>query len=135
MAMMEMLTGETPQQLGSNEFPWRSDGEELNALPGFDPLSYSPTVIYTTDTKLRPITRSKGDRYLLLDCRVFGPGEWGTPVDMYDDSLELRELQMNWGVRLNFQTPTNNDYVPLLSVAPPSVNTDAYLGHSPSIYY
>lgn len=61
--------------------------------------------------------------------------ESGTPVDMYDDSLELRELQMNWGVRLNFQTPTNNDYVPLLSVAPPSVNTDAYLGHSPSIYY
>ncbi|GHJ88708.1 hypothetical protein NliqN6_5110 [Naganishia liquefaciens] len=133
MAKMEMLTGETPQQMRYNDFPWKSDGGELNVVPGFDPLSYSPTVLYTTDKKLRPITRSQRDKYLLLDCRVYGPGEDGTPVDKADDLLDLDQLtdQTYWGIRLPFQAPVEGDF-PLLKVAPPTVNTDAYLSHSSS---
>lgn len=133
MAMMEMMTGEKPEQMPYNNFPWHRFAGEYDANSGFDPLSYSPTILYTADKKLRPITRSNDDVYYLFDCRMYGPGESGTPVDKTDELLGIERLvgQTYWGIRLTFQKPENGDYT-LLRVAEQRINTDAYFSKSAS---
>lgn len=132
MAIMAMLTGEKPEGMRYSKFPWKRDGGEFNPETGFDPLSYSPTVVFTSDKKLRPITRSSEDTYYLLDCRVYGPGEGATPAHKADSLLDIGALtqQVSWTIRLPFQTPVAE--YNLLKVAPPSIKTDEYFSHSDS---
>jgi hypothetical protein len=132
MAIMHMLTGDTPEGLWRQNLVWSKDGGEYDGT--FDPLNYSPTVLYTADKKLRPILRSKDDLYSLQDCRVFSAGDRATPVDKDDELLELPVLhdQTYWAVRLPFRKPAANVEGPLLKVSPPEFDTEPYFSPRPT---
>lgn len=132
MAIMHMLTGDTPEGLLRKNLVWSKDGGEYDS--GFDPLSYSPTVLYTADKKLRPILRSKDDLYSLQDCRVLSADDRATPVDKDDELLDLSVLrdQTYWAVRLPFQKPGSSVDRPLLKVSPPDFDTTPYFSARPT---
>jgi hypothetical protein len=130
MAIMHMLTGDTPEGILGQNFPWAMSAGEYNSDGTFDPLNYSPTVIYTADPdqKLRPILRSQYDVYALQDCRVLGAEFRSTAPDMDDEVLGLPDFmeQTAWTVRLPFQKPAANVEGPLLKVSPPEFDTEPY---------
>jgi hypothetical protein len=128
MAIMHMLTGDKPEGLWRQNFPWSMSAGEYADDNTFDPLNYSPTVLYTADKKLRPILRSQYDVYSLQDCRVLGAEIRSTDPDMDDKVLPIPDFmeQVYWAVRLPFQKPAANVEGPLLKVSPPDFDTEPY---------
>lgn len=128
MALMEMLTGVSAELA---EWPGRVDPlvessikvddqtdlwsswlhNPFSSTPLADSLTYSPTIIFTDDFKLQPVTRkvvgSDDKTFILHNCRKSGSlylGDNYDEADAVDMAWELEPLSkvFVWSVRLRF---------------------------------
>lgn len=139
---MEMLTGIRPEVTTNPEAVCSTQDNYCKRDASNNPLTYSPTIVFTKDNRLWPIKYwdyfdDKGNLYMtnllqLLDCTVLPTGTSGPARDDVANRLEFPGLKekLVWSARLTFEQVPPNNNPPLLSVNGPKKNTEDYFNHS-----
>jgi hypothetical protein len=126
-AIVEMLTGDLPEELSGTQIPWKDKGQDYDSSKGPDDLAYSPTVAFWNSQGLSFLRRTDDKKaYISPDLRK-KPGDKDPPA--FED---LSGLGLKWAVRIPFDRSATDK--PLLTVEPPLYRlvTDGYSALSDS---